>query len=159
VVAHYAEARVREEVIAFISDHERVRALLRRYASGPELDAIHERIDQLSDSLLALGAALNPPPGVPRMDQTIYFAQVTAIEEERAELNRSLAVTREAGLIQELLAFEDAGKEWDARSQDWQRTILKLITASIVIEPVGKASATPGRNVFDPERVKVTFAA
>jgi DNA invertase Pin-like site-specific DNA recombinase len=159
VVASMAEARVREEVLAFISDHERVRALLRRYASGPELDATHDRIDQLSDSLLALGAALNPPPGVPRIDMAFYFEQVSAIEAERAELNKSLAVTREAGLIQELLTFEDAGKEWDAHSQDWQRTILKLVTASIVIEPVGKASATPGRNVFRGERVVVEFSA
>jgi len=158
VVASMAESRVREEALAFISDHQRVRALLRRYASGPELDAIHERIDQLSDSLLALGQALNPPPGVPRMDMALYFEQVGAIEEERAELNRSLAVTREAGLIQELLTFEDADKEWDARSQDWQRTMLKLVTASIVIEPVGKASATPGRNSFRAERVRVAFA-
>ena len=41
----------------------------------------------------------------------------------------------------------------------WQRTILKLVTKRIVVEPRGKASPRPGFNVFDPDRIKVEFAA
>jgi DNA invertase Pin-like site-specific DNA recombinase len=159
VVAKEAEARVCEEVVTFLNDRERVRALLRQHASGPEMDAIHERINELSESLLALGKALNPPKGVPRLPQAVYYEQVTAIEQERKELHRRMAVTREAALLTETLSVDWTPEEWNGRPLDWRRTILKLVTASIVIEPVGKESATPGRNVFKAERVRVTFAA
>jgi DNA invertase Pin-like site-specific DNA recombinase len=159
VVAKAAEERVISEVVAFLNSHERVRALLRQHASGPEMDAIHKRVNELSESLLALGRALNPPPGVPRMPQSVYYAEVTAIEADRKALHRRMAVSREAALLSETLDVEWTPEAWSARPLDWQRTILKLVTTSIVIEPVGKASATPGRNEFRAERVKVTFAA
>jgi site-specific DNA recombinase len=159
VVAKAAEERVTTEVVSFLMDRDRVRALLRQHASGPEMDAIHARVNELSESLLALGKALNPPPGVPRLPQSIYFEQVTAIEEERKALHRRMAVTREAALLAETLSVDWTPEEWNARPLDWQRAILKLVTASIVVAPVGKASATPGRNEFKAERVRVTFAA
>lgn len=159
VVGALAEGRVREEVVAFLADKERVTALLRRHAGGPELDALHDRINVLSESLVALGKALNPPPGVPRMPLPVYYQQATAIEEERGELKRRLAVTREAALLAEVLTSGNPAKEWDARSLEWKRTILNLTTESIVIEPRGKGSVIPGRNAFDPERVKIKFAA
>ena len=75
-----------------------------------------------------------------------------------------MAVTREAALLAEVLGFEDAEKEWASRSLHWQRSILKLVTESIVIEPRGKLLSKddpryqPGFNAFDPERMRVTFA-
>lgn len=159
VVAKAAEERVCEEVVTFLNNHDRVRALLRQHASGPEMDAIHERINELSESLLALGRALNPPKGVPRLPQPIYFEQVTAIDGERKALHRRMAVTREAALLTETLSVDWTPETWRERPLDWRRTILKLVTTSIVIEPVGKASAMPGRNAFVPERVRVTLAA
>jgi hypothetical protein len=149
--------------VDFLADKERVTKLLRKSA-GPELDAIHDRIAELGDSLHALAEALNPPPGVPRMPLATYYEQAAIIEAERQELHKRMAVTREAALLAEVLGFEDAEKEWASRSLHWQRSILKLVTESIVIEPRGKLLAKddpryqPGFNAFDPERVRVTFA-
>jgi hypothetical protein len=92
-----------------------------------------------------------------------YYEQVEIIEAERQELHRRLAVTREAALLDEVLGFEDAAHEWETRSLHWRRTILRLVTTSIVIEPRGKLLGKddpryqPGFNAFDPERVQVTF--
>jgi site-specific DNA recombinase len=159
VLGSRADEVVREQVIDFLADKKRVRALLAEHTQGPEAEAIHARINELSESLLALAQALNPPPGVPRMALPVYYEQVSAIEAEREQLHRRLAVTREAALLAEVLTFKDAAAEWDSRPLHWQRTILKLVTKRIVVEPRGKASPKPGFNVFDPERIKVDFAA
>jgi site-specific DNA recombinase len=164
VSAPHAEARVNALVVEFLADTGRVTKLLRKHAAGPELDAIQNRIAELSDSLHALALALNPPPGVPRMPLETYYEQAAIIEQERQELHKRLAITREAALLAEVLSFEDAAREWETRSLHWQRSILKLVTESIVIEPRGKLLAKddpkfrPGFNAFDPERVRVTFA-
>jgi site-specific DNA recombinase len=163
VSAPHVERRVTSLVVDFLADTERVGKLLRR-AAGPELDAIQGRIAELGDSLHALAEALNPPPGVPRLPLETYYEQAAIIEAERQELHKRMAVTREAALLAEVLSFEDAAKEWESRSLHWQRSILKLITESIVIEPRGKLLPKddprfrPGFNGFDPERVRVTFA-
>ena len=76
-----------------------------------------------------------------------------------------MAVTREATLLAEALSFEDAAQEWARRPLHWRRTILKLVCESIVVEPRGKLLPRddprfrPGFNGFDPERVRVAFAA
>src|SRR6266540_2632248 len=124
VLGARADEVVRGKVVEFLSDRERVNAL--------------------SESLLALAKALNPPPGVPRMPLPAYYEQVAAIEAEREQLHRRLAITRSTALLAEVLAFEDAAEEWDSRPLHWQRAILKLVTKRIVMEPRGKASPEPG---------------
>jgi site-specific DNA recombinase len=163
VSAPHVEQKVTSLVVDFLADKERVTKLLRR-AAGPELDAIHERIAELADSLHALAQALNPPPNVPRLPLETYYEQAALIEAERQELHKRMAVTREAALLAEVLSFEDAEKEWHSRSLHWRRSILKLVTESIVIEPRGKLLPKddprfhPGFNGFDPERVRLHFA-
>jgi site-specific DNA recombinase len=163
VSAPHVEQKVTSLVVDFLADKERVTKLLRR-AAGPELDAIHERIAELGDSLHALAQALNPPPNVPRLPLETYYEQAALIEAERQELHKRMAVTREAALLAEVLSFEDAEKEWHSRSLHWRRSILKLVTESIVIEPRGKLLPKddprfhPGFNGFDPERVRLHFA-
>ena len=164
VSAPHVEARITALVVEFLADKERVNKLLLSEAD-PELVAkIQAREAELIESKHAHALALNPPPGLPRLDLETYFEQVAAIEAERQELRRRLDVTREAALLNEVLDFEDAAHEWETRSIHWRRTILKLVTESIVIEPRGKLLAKddpryqPGFNAFDPERVKITFA-
>jgi site-specific DNA recombinase len=164
VSAPHAEQRVTSLVLDFLADKERVGKLLRKHAAGPELDAIQGRIAELGDSLHALAQALNPPPGVPRLPLESYYEQARLIEEERRELHKRMAVTREAALLAEVLSFEDAEKEWASRSLHWRRSILKLVTERIVVEPRGKLLPKndprfrPGFNGFDPERLTITFA-
>jgi hypothetical protein len=98
------------------------------------------------------------------MSDETYYELAAEIEAERQENHRRLVVTREAALLNEVRQFEDAAHEWQARSLHWRRTILKLLTESIVIEPRGKLLAKddpryqPGFNAFDPERIRITFA-
>jgi site-specific DNA recombinase len=164
VSAAHAEVRVSTLVIEFMADKERVSKLLLRSADPELLAKIQAREAELTESKNALGRALNPPPGIPRMDMETYFEQVAAIEAEREEIHRRLVVTREAARLKEILEFEDAAHEWETKSLHWKRETLKLVTESIVIEPRGKLLARddpryhPGFNDFDPERVRITFA-
>lgn len=164
VSAPHAEARITSLVVAFLADKVRMNALLLKHAAGPDLDAIQNRIAELSESRHALAQALNPPPGVPRMPTETYYEQVRLNEAERDQLLKRMAVNREAALLAEVLNFEDAAHEWETRSLHWKRTILKLVTERIVIEPRGKLLPKddprfrPGFNGFDPERVQIAFA-
>jgi site-specific DNA recombinase len=165
VSAAHAEARVTALVVEFLADKERVSKLLLRSADPEQVAKIQTREAELTTALNDLDKArFAPPPGVPRMSDERYYELVAAIEAERQELHRRLVVTREAAILNEVLQFEDAAHEWETRSLHWRRTILKLVTESIVIEPRGKLLAKddpnyrPGFNAFDPERVRVTFA-
>jgi hypothetical protein len=164
VSAPHAEARVSELVIEFLADKDRVSKLLLSSADPEEVAKIQAREAELTENKNALGRALNPPPGVPRMDMETYYEQVAAIEAERQEIHRRLVVTREAAALNEVLDFEDAAHKWETCSLHWRRTILKIVTESIVIEPRGKPLAKgdpnyrPGFNAFDPTRVKVVLA-
>jgi site-specific DNA recombinase len=165
VSASHAEQRVSELVIAFLADKERVSKLLLRSADPEQVAKIQTREAELTTALNDLDKArFAPPPGVPRMSDERYYELVATIEAERQELHRRLVVTREASILNEVLQFEDAAHEWETRSLHWRRTVLKLVTKSIVIEPRGKLLAKddpryrPGFNAFDPERVRITFA-
>ena len=165
VSAAHAEARVSALVVDFLADKERVSKLLLRSAPPEEVAKIQAREAELTTALNDLGRArFAPPPGVPRMSDETYYELAAEIEAERQENHRRLVVTREAALLNEVRQFEDAAHEWQARSLHWRRTILKLLTESIVIEPRGKLLAKddpryqPGFNAFDPERIRITFA-
>jgi hypothetical protein len=148
-------------MVELLNDRGRLSTLLQQYAQGPELEAIHERQRELNESLLTLDAALRPPPGRPRMPLDRYWAQVEEVERERDELNRRLAVTREAALIGEAMKEEWTLALWDSKPLSWRRTMLSLSCKRLALEPRGKITARDayGRNVFDPERVKVEFSA
>jgi hypothetical protein len=159
VIAEYADERVNEEIIAFLSERERLEALFRQYTQGPESDAIEARIMELTANKRRLGQALNPPPGVEPMDLDFYYEQVASIDAERARLRQRQAVTREARFLQDVLESEDPAREWATRPLLWKRKLLGLVTKRIVVEPRGKASPIPGVNAFDPSRLRVEFAS
>jgi site-specific DNA recombinase len=161
VMADPVNERVEAEVIEWLSDKANVANLLGRYAHGPEAEAMTQRVKELNDSLVDLARALKPPAGQPRMDLKLYWQMVKEVEDERAGLQRSIAVTREAAILAETLAFEDVAAEWHARPLAWRRAIVNLCTDRIVVEPVGKTTgAQKGRSGFalDPSRIVVTFS-
>jgi hypothetical protein len=130
------------------------------------MEALHQREAELSDSLLALDQALKPPPGKPRMPIDRYWALVEEVEEERRQIHRRLAVTREATLLAETLEFGgDAATVWAERDVHWRRSILRLVTERIEIGPGGQERSLRGKSgffagkTFDPERVRIKFAA
>jgi site-specific DNA recombinase len=149
---------VSERVVKWLEDKRNVTNLLKLYSHGPEAEAMTQRVAELNDSLVDLAHALKPPPGQPKMPLKLYWQMVAEVEAEREELQRRLAVTREASLLVETLSFEDMASEWTQRPNEWRRAILKLCTKRIVVEPVGKlAGVTPKGFRFDPERVLVEF--
>jgi hypothetical protein len=161
----HVDGVIGERVVGFLQDKNRVVAVLKQHANGPEMEALHQREAELSDSLLALEQALKPPPGVPRLPIDRYWALVTEVEEERRQIHRRLAVTREATLLAEVLNVEWSLDEWEERPVGWQRSILKLIVERLEIAPVGQGGARLRKGnrfvgrAFDPERVKIKFAA
>jgi site-specific DNA recombinase len=155
-----ADAEVNRRVFAWLGHKENVTNLLYRYADRDKLTEIQAREAELTENLHALGRALNPPPGLPRMPIEIYYEQARLIEEERTILHRQIAVTREAGMLSELLELEDVEAAWHSRPVQWRRAILNLVTLSIVIEPRGKGPKGQRAHLrtFDPSRIKVQFA-
>ena len=151
---------VSERVIDFIADKERIGKILRLHARGPEMEALHDRIGDLSDAQTRYDQALNPPPGIPAMPIERYWKLTAEVAEEKRTLHRRLAVSREAALLAETLNFEEgeAAEVWAERSQEWRRSIIALVTESIVIEQRGSGGKKGGINRFDPERVCITFA-
>lgn len=156
----YVDDLVAEEVSKFLNDRPRVLTLLRQHASGAELEALHARQEELNENLVALDSALNPPPGRPRMPLDRYWTQVEAIEAERAQLQRKLTVTREAALLTETLSIDWTPELWAEQALEWRRSVLKLVTERIELHRPTKG-ARPGLygTEFDPERVKIKFAA
>lgn len=161
ITAKYVDDLVGEQVAEFLADRARVATLLREHDSGPGFEALHQREQELSDNLLALDQALKPPRGVLRMPIDRYYAVVTEIEAERREIHRRMAVSREASLLVETLDFGGQGAEvWQDRPITWKRAILRLVTERIEIHRATQ-HGRPGLHgtEFDPERVKIKFAA
>jgi site-specific DNA recombinase len=162
ITGSLADEEVSRRTIAYISDRDKIRRILLTYADKANLDAIQARVAQLTEDRQALyDARFTPPPGMPRLPDSIYYEKLKAIEDERNALMRSSVVTREAGMLAELLELEDVEAEWNARPVQWRRAILKLVTLSIVIEPRGKGcepGTRPHERRFDPTRIKIAFA-
>jgi len=157
----FLDAQVADKTIRFLSNRARIEAVLRARATGPDVAALHARMDELAESEVALAAALNPPAGKPRMPLPVFYDQMAAIEEERNELNRGLAIDREGALLVEALDFgESAAEVWAERPIEWRRSILKLICTRIEVTPFRGlyAKGKKGGSALDPSRVALTFA-
>jgi site-specific DNA recombinase len=154
-----ADAEVSRRVLKFIADPSNISRILLNYADRSNLDKIQARINELTESLNALSKALTPPPGVPRMPLPVYYARAAEIEEERSLIHRRLAVTREAGMLSELLEMKDVKAEWANRGVQWRRAIIKLVVATIIIEARGKGPSGQRAHLrtFDPTRIKMQF--
>jgi site-specific DNA recombinase len=156
------EAKVNSEVVDFLNDKKRVEALLQQHRlNGPEMDAIDARYAELEDNKIALEeAAFNPPEGVKRLPRERYWELRTQIEQEQEQLQRRRVVNREAEPLKVALRQAWTLESWHEKPLEWRRAIIRLVTERIevhrpaMLEHRGRLGAQ-----FDPDRVKIKFAA
>jgi hypothetical protein len=156
-----ADDEVTRQVVPWLSKRENVEGVLLRHANPAEVAQMRAREAELTDSrALLFDAHFTPPPGVPRLPDSVYYEKLKVIEDERFTIHRSLNVTREVDILKEVMEMTDVAAGWDSRPIPWRRAVLKLVTSSIVVEPRGKGEpgVRPDKRRFDPTRIKITFA-
>jgi site-specific DNA recombinase len=157
------DAKVDEEVVAFLNDTPRAQALLDQHRlETPEIAAIDARYAELEDNKLALErAAFNPPQGVKRLPTERYWELRTEIEREQETLQRRRIVNRDAQPLREALHQEWTMQEWGSRPLEWRRAVLRLVVERIEVMPTPQRGAAKGHlgAVHNPDRVRVKLAA
>lgn len=162
VQAARVEARVNDEVIGFLNDKRRMEALFQQHSlDGPEMRVIDARYAELEDYKMALEeAAFDPPPGVRRLPRERYWELRTQIEEEQEQLQRRRVMNREAEPLRVALKNSWTEESWQARPLEWRRAIIRLVTERIEVRrPTVVARRGRVGGQFDPERVRIKFAA
>jgi DNA invertase Pin-like site-specific DNA recombinase len=162
ITRSFLDEQVSERAIAFLSDRSRVQAVLRKREGGPDMTAIHARMDELAESKLALEEArYYPPAGKPKMPKDRYYTLLERIEDEERELSRIQAVDRGARDLIEALDFGDKAAEiWAERAIAWQRRMLGLICKRIEVTPFRHLyiKGKRGGSALDPDRVHIHWA-
>jgi hypothetical protein len=157
------DAKVDEEIVAFLNDKQRAQALLDQHRlETPEMAAIDARYAELEDNKLALErAAFNPPQGVKRLPIERYGALRTEIEREQEQLQRRRIVNRDAQPLREAMRHDWTVKEWGSRPLEWRRAMIRLVVEHIEVRrKIGHGGAKKGHRgaVHNPDRVKVKLA-
>jgi site-specific DNA recombinase len=157
-----ADARVDNEVVAFLNDEQRVAPLLRQHtADAAEMAAIDQRYAELQDCKLALEeAAFSPPAGFERLSRKRYEEQRAQIEQEQEELQRARPTNRELEPLKRATKQAWTLRRWRAMPLDDRRVIIGLVTERIEVSAPVRRGARKGQvgERFDPERVKVKLA-
>jgi hypothetical protein len=157
------DAKVNGEIVAFLNDQRRAKALLDTHKlNTPEMAAIDARYAELEDDKLALErAAFRPPQGVPRLPTERYWELRTEIEREQETLQRRRIVNRDAQPLREALCQLWTIEEWEARPLEWRRAIVRLVVERIeVMRKVGHGGAEKGNRgaTHNPDRIRVKLA-
>jgi len=153
---------VSNEVVAFLNDKPRVRALLDAHKmTGPEMEAIDARFAELEDDKLALErAAFRPPQGVTRLPTERYWQLRTEIEREQETLQRRRVVNRAAQPLKDALKHDWTIEVWLSKPVEYRRTIIKLVCERIEVAKApmkgGGVKGTQGPH-FDASRIKIQF--
>lgn len=150
------------QVVEFLSDPRRVAALLERYrVDTPETAALDARFAELQESKVALEeAAFNPPAGMRRLPRERYWELREQIEREQEQLQRKRIVNREAEPLKAAAKRKWTLESWRSAPMEWRRTILALVTERIEIHPAPSIHRQGLYGTeFDPDRVKIKFAA
>jgi DNA invertase Pin-like site-specific DNA recombinase len=134
------DARVDEEIVAFLNDKRRAQALLDQHRlETPEVAAIDSRYAELEDNKLALErAAFNPPQGVKRLPTERYWELRTEIEQEQETLQQRRIVNRDAQPLREALQQEWTVQEWGSRPLEWRRAVIRLVVERIEVAPTSR---------------------
>jgi DNA invertase Pin-like site-specific DNA recombinase len=161
VRADYADGKVDRELVVFLNDKPRVKALLERYRlNGPDQAAIEARQNELAEARTALeDDRYRPPRGMKPLDADTYWTRRTAIEDEQEQLQRRRIVSREAEPLRAALKQSWTEEAWRAKPLEYRRAVLRIACERIEVRPA-EGNYAKGRmgNAFDPARVRVTFA-
>ena len=157
------DAKVNEEVIAFLNDKQRATALLDQHKlDTPEMAAIDARYAELEDDKLALERArFRPPQGVERLREERYFELWTEIKQEQEQLQRRRFVNRDAHPLREALGREWTVESWGSEPLEWRRAVIRLVVERIeVTRKIGHGGAEKGHlgSVHNPDRIRVKLA-
>jgi site-specific DNA recombinase len=156
------DAKVDEEVVAFLNDKQRAQALLNQHRlEMPEIAAIDARYAELEDDKLALErAAFNPPQGVKRLPTERYWELRTEIEREQETLQRRRIVNRDAQPLREALRQDWTVREWGSKPLGWRRAVVRLVVERVEVMPTPQRGAAKGHlgAVHNPDRVKIKMA-
>ncbi len=156
-----ADARVDEEVVAFLNDEQRLAALLRQHtADAAEMVAIDERYAELQDRKLALEeAAFSPPAGFERLSRQRYWELRGQIEQEQEQLQRARPTNRELEPLKRATKQAWTLQRWKPRRSTTDERSSARDRAHRGCRSVrrGARKGQVGER-FDPERVKVKLA-
>jgi site-specific DNA recombinase len=156
------DAKVDEEVVAFLNDKQRAQALLNQHRlETPEMAAIDARYAELEDNKLTLErAAFNPPQGVKRLPTERYWGLRAEIEREQETLQRRRIVNRDAQPLREALREEWTEEKWRSRALEWRRAVIRLVVERIEVARTPRRGATKGHlgAIHNPDRVRVKLA-
>jgi DNA invertase Pin-like site-specific DNA recombinase len=163
VRAALAEAKVDQELVAFLNDRPRVEALLERYRlDDPATAANDARFAELQDAKLDLEeAAFNPPPGHKRLERDRYWTLRTQIEAEQEQLQRRRVVSREAEPLRAALKQTWTEEAWRVKPLEYRRAVLRIACERIEVardERHGAAKKGQLGGKHNPERIRVVFA-
>jgi hypothetical protein len=157
----YLDEIVTREALAFLSNRERVNAVLRSRGDSADLAAIDARINELEGRRVTLeNDYYTPPAGHRPIDPDRYWAIRGEIEAELEQLDRRRAIDREGDLLIEARDNSgDIAEVWAEWGVNQQRQVLKLIVKRLEVRP-GRVVRTKGKqgNSFDPTRVSIIFA-
>jgi site-specific DNA recombinase len=156
------DAKVNNEVVAFLNDKRRAQALLDTHkVDTPEMAAMDARFAQLVDDKRALeDARFRPPLGMKRLEEDRYYELLAEIQREQEQLQRRRLVNREAQPLREALGQEWTIEEWESRPLEWRRDVIRLVVERIEVSPVGRRGGEKGHlgAVHNPDRIKVKLA-
>jgi DNA invertase Pin-like site-specific DNA recombinase len=161
IFVSYLDAKVDGEVVAFLNDKQRARALLDQHRLlTPETTAIDARYAELEDNKLVLErAAFNPPQGVKRLSTERYWELRTEIEREQEQLQRRRLVNREAEPLRVALKRAWTEEGWLEQPLEWRRAILRLVTERIEVHKPAMLEHRGRLGVqHDPDRIKIKMA-
>ena len=162
ILVSHLDAKVNEEVIAFLNDKPRAQALLDTHKlDTPEMAAIDARFAELEDNKLQLErATFNPPQGVKRLPLESYWELRSEIEREQEQRQRRRVVNRDALPLRKALGREWTIEGWRAEPLEWRRAVIRLVVERIEVTPAPRRGAEKGHlgAVHNPDRVKVKLA-
>jgi hypothetical protein len=148
--------------VAFLNDKPRVEALLERYRlDDPAQADIDARFAELQDAKLALeDDRYHPPPGMKPLPADRYWTRRAQIEAEQEQLQRRRVVSREAEPLRAALRQTWTEEDWRAKPLEYRRAILRIACERIEVTKLARHGVKKGvvGNIFDPERVQITFA-